>query len=130
MLLVTKDAYGKLRPWDVLKLLAYLNILSTSSRLSKVFPIFKTLGEGPSRKNSPTTSHKEVNVLDGSRETLVLLRVVVLETNLEIDGLSKFPLFRLSGVLNYFTYAFEKGVFRNFRRHIALGRGDIELLEL
>jgi len=40
----------------------------------------------------------EVRKLDGSRETLVTLGVVVLETNLELDGLDEVPLL-LSGRL-------------------------------
>jgi len=59
-----------------------------------VFPIFKTLGRGPSGRtmSTPTTSiAKEVFILDSSGETLVLLRIVVLEANLKVDGFSKFP---------------------------------------
>jgi hypothetical protein len=37
--------------------------------------------------------------LDGSRETLVTLGVVVLEADLELDGLEEVPLLGLVGVL-------------------------------
>ena len=40
---------------------------------------------------------KEGNALDGTRETLVALGVVVLETNLELDGLDEVALL-LDGV--------------------------------
>lgn len=35
---------------------------------------------------------RKENILDGTRETLVSLRVVVLETNLKLNGLNEIPL--------------------------------------
>ena len=40
----------------------------------------------------------ERNALDGTRETLVALGVVVLETNLELDGLDEVALLLAVGV--------------------------------
>merc|ERR1719288_542013 len=77
MLLVTKDAYGELWSWDVLK-------------------------------------------LDGSRETFVLLRIVVLKANLKVDCLGKLPLLSLSGVLEYLTDTLEERILRNLGCHVDL----------
>lgn len=41
---------------------------------------------------------KSKGVLDGSRETLVALGVVVLETNLELNGLDKVAFLLASGI--------------------------------
>jgi hypothetical protein len=41
---------------------------------------------------------RDIRELDGSRETLVPLRIVVLETNLEFDGLNELPLLLTVGV--------------------------------
>jgi hypothetical protein len=43
-------------------------------------------------------------ILDGARETLVLLRVVVLEADLEVNGLQKLPLL----VLDRFLFQFKQ----------------------
>merc|ERR1719367_1460404 len=77
MLLVTKDAYGELWSWDVLK-------------------------------------------LDGSRETLVLLRIVVLKANLKVDCLGKLPLLSLGRVLEYLTDTLEECILRNLGCHVDL----------
>ena len=45
------------------------------------------------------TRARDVGQLDGSRETLVTLRVIVLEADLELDGLEEVPLLGLVGVL-------------------------------
>lgn len=49
-----------------------------------------------------TDSHvgaRDGGKLDGSRETLVTLRVIVLEADLELDGLEEVPLLGLVAVL-------------------------------
>lgn len=40
----------------------------------------------------------KIDTLDGSRETLIPLRVVVLKTNLEFDGLHEIALFLAVGI--------------------------------
>merc|ERR1711915_897984 len=50
--------------------------------------------------------------LDGSRETLVLLRIVVLEANLKVNSLSKLTLL-VSGSRKYGLNALVKSFFRN-----------------
>ena len=46
-----------------------------------------------------TAGHSELeNVLDGARETLVTLGVVVLETELELDGLDEVALLLAVGI--------------------------------
>lgn len=50
------------------------------------------------------------NVLDGAGETLVLLGVVVLEADLEVDGLHKLPLLGLLGVLQHLLHALVQGL--------------------
>ena len=53
------------------------------------------------------------NVLDGSRETLVLLGIVVLEADLEIDGLDELAVLLL-GLLEDGLDALEEGFLRHF----------------
>ena len=60
--------------------------------------------------STPTTSIKEVFILDGAGETLVLLRIVVLETNLKVDGFREFSFLGLRRVLHYFPNTLEKSV--------------------
>lgn len=53
------------------------------------------------------------NVLHGARETLVLLGIVVLQTDLDFDGLGEVPLFRLGGMLEDGAHTFVECVPRN-----------------
>ena len=55
-----------------------------------------------------------MNVLDGARETLVLLGIVILETNLEVNGLHEFSWLGLLGVLDGFTDALIESFLGNF----------------
>ena len=51
------------------------------------------------RKNADRhTRTRDIRELDGARETLVTLRVVVLETNLELDGLDEVALLLAVGL--------------------------------
>ena len=54
--------------------------------------------------NIPFPSHinNETNALDGTRETLVTLGVVVLQTNLELDGFDKVALLLAIGISKEF----------------------------
>ena len=65
----------------------------------RVFPILKTLGRGPSgsaMNTTPTPSiTKEVFILDGAGETLVLLGIVILEANLKVDSFRELSFLRL-----------------------------------
>jgi len=47
-------------------------------------------------------------VLDGARETLVLLGIVVLEADLEVHSLHEVPLFGLERVLQAFSVPYPK----------------------
>ena len=53
------------------------------------------------------------NVLDGAGETLVLLGIVVLEADLEVDGLLELALLGLLGVLEDLLDALEEGLLRD-----------------
>ena len=61
--------------------------------------VSKALGEGPPRRTSQNKWHWAdlawANILDSSRETLVLLRIVVLQADLEFNGLAELPLLLL-----------------------------------
>ncbi len=65
------------------------------------------------------------DILDGAGETLVLLGVVVLQANLEVDGLQK-PLFRIGsiGVLQDFLHALVQRLFGDLRTGIAENNVD------
>ena len=66
-----------------------------------------------------------LHILDGAGETLVLLGVVVLQANLEVDGLQK-PLFRIGsiGVLQDFLHALVQRLFGDLRTGIAENNVD------
>ncbi|RUP47975.1 hypothetical protein BC936DRAFT_145118 [Jimgerdemannia flammicorona] len=49
---------------------------------------------------SSRISHKGRHSLDGARETFITLGIVVLETDLELNGLGELPLLLLGGGLN------------------------------
>jgi hypothetical protein len=56
-------------------------------------PIFKTLGRGPPPEGSYLGYYQGWSyILDGARETLVLLGIVVLQADLEVNSLQKLPL--------------------------------------
>jgi len=55
-----------------------------------------------------------VVLLDGARETLVLLGIVVLEADLQVDGLHELALLGLLGVLQHLLNALEQGFFGHF----------------
>lgn len=57
------------------------------------------IGEPSTEVRTTRTTHKAgLDALDGARETLVSLGVVVLETNLELDGLDKVTLLLAVGI--------------------------------
>lgn len=56
----------------------------------------------------------ELNVLDGSAETLVLLWIVVLETDLEFNAFQEVA-FLVGRTLQQFVDAFVENVLRDFR---------------
>jgi len=68
--------------------------------MNQAYPIFKTLGEGPPCVSKGFLRKPKVNILDGSRETLVLLRIVVLEADLKVNSFSKLALL-ISGSRKY-----------------------------
>jgi len=59
-----------------------------------------TLGSLLTRQfpNKKMPSRTKKNILDGSRETLISLGVVVLETNLELNGLDEVALLLAIGI--------------------------------
>ena len=67
---------------------------------------------GSAINTTPTPSiTKEVFILDGAGETLVLLGIVILETNLKVNGLNEFALLGFLGILEDLTDSFVKGLF-------------------
>jgi len=80
--------------------------------MNQAYPIFKTLGEGPPCISNGFLRKPKVNILDGSRETLVLLRIVVLEANLKVNSLSKLTLL-VSGSRKYGLNALVESFFWN-----------------
>ena len=62
----------------------------------------------------------KVDILDGSRETLVLLRVVVLKADLEVHGLGELPLLGFLGVLQDGAHALVKSFLWNFAENIKI----------
>ena len=64
---------------------------------------------------TPTPSiTMEVFILDGAGETLVLLGIVVLETDLQIDSLQELTLLGLVGVFEQLGDTLLKSVLRHF----------------
>merc|ERR1711974_191000 len=55
--------------------------------------------------------------LDGARETLVLLGIVVLEADLEVHSFLELPLLGLQRVLEQLSNAVLQGILRDFRCH-------------
>ncbi len=61
------------------------------------------------------------NSLDGAGETLVLLGVVVLEADLEVDGLHKLALLGLLGILEHLLHALVQGLLGNLTAKVQKG---------
>lgn len=80
-----------------------------------VYPSFKTLGSSPSVA-SYQLPHIDLgyHVLNSARETLVLLGIVVLETDLQVNGLDELPLLGILGVGEDLTNALVESFLRNF----------------
>jgi hypothetical protein len=68
--------------------------------------------------------NKAIHSLDGAAETLVLLRIVVLKSNLELDGLEEVAFFLLR-LGQQFVDALVEDVFRYLRPEIIEKRGLI-----
>ena len=66
--------------------------------------------------------------LHSTGETLVLLRIVVLEANLQIDGLHELTLLGLLGILEHLGNALEKRFLRNFTKIWKIMRCEVILL--
>jgi hypothetical protein len=70
---------------------------------------------------------RDIWKLDGARETLVTLRIVVLEADLEFDGLEEVALLGFGGVFEQLLYVLSNAGDRDFR-HVDGLPEDLESL--
>ena len=63
------------------------------------------------------------NLLHSAGESLVLRGIIILEADLQVDGLHKLAFFRLLGVLEHLGHAIEEG----FLRHLTEIQRDARL---